>query len=77
VGVGTINILAYRQALAIGHDHGLPALADFGLANAGHPVFDGTKLPSSNACAHSRFPWACSWLSKVRQICSQLLSVAQ
>jgi hypothetical protein len=74
---GTRDVQADRQALAIGHDHHLRALADCGLTDAGPPCFAGTKLPSKNACAHSSVPWAFSWLSKVRQICSHVPSAAQ
>jgi hypothetical protein len=73
----TINVQADWQAVAIGHDHHRRALADFGLADAGPPFFAGTTLPSKHACAHSSLPWASSWLSKVRQICSQVPSAAQ
>jgi hypothetical protein len=77
VGLGTIDGQADRQALAIGNDHHLRALADFGLTDAGPPFFAGTKLPSKKACAHLSWPWAFSWLSKVRQICSHVPSAAQ
>jgi hypothetical protein len=77
VRLGTINVQADRQALASGHNHPRRALADCGLTDASPPFFAGTKLPSKNACAHSSVPWACSWLSKVRQICSQVPSAAQ
>lgn len=63
-----------RQTVAIGDDHHLGALADFGRTDCAPPLFAGTKLPSRKACGHSRRPWASSWLNSARQICSQVPS---
>lgn len=77
MGWGTLHVHAHRPALALGPHHHLRARADVGLADAGPPVVAGTNLPSKNACAHSSLPWAFSWLSKARQLCSQVPSAAQ
>ena len=63
-----------RQAMAVGNNHHLRALADFGLPDAGAPFFAGTKLPSKNACAHSSLPRASSWPNNIRHIRSQVPS---
>jgi hypothetical protein len=72
--LGAVHMQTDRQALAIGDNHHLRALADFGLADAGPPFFAGTKLPSRNACVHSSLPWASSWLNSTRHSCSQVPS---
>jgi hypothetical protein len=65
------------QAVAIGDDHHLRALADCGLADAGPPCFAGTKLPSRKACVHAHLPWVSRWLSSVRQMRSHVPSAVQ
>jgi len=72
--LSTVQMRTNRQAIPIDHQHHFTALANLGLAYSGAPLFAGTKLPSKKACAHSSFPWASSWLNKVRQISSQVPS---
>jgi hypothetical protein len=71
---GTVHMQPDRQALAIGNDHHLRALADFGLADAAPPCFAGTKLPSRKAWAHSSWLWASSRLRSARHTRSQVPS---
>jgi hypothetical protein len=74
---GAVHRQPDQQALAIGDNHYLRALADFGLADAGPPVFAGAKLPSRKACVHSTLSWASSWLRSVRQRRSHVPSAVQ
>jgi len=72
--LSTVQVQTNRQAIPIYHQHHFAALANFGLAYSGAPLFAGTKLPSRKACAHSSFPCASSLLNKARQISSQVPS---
>jgi len=73
---GTIDMQPDRQPLAVGDDHYLRTLADFGFPNRTTPFFAGTKLPSRNAVDHSSLPWASNWLSRARHMRSQVPSCA-
>lgn len=72
--LSAIQVQTNGQPMAIDHQHHLTALANFGLAYSGAPLFAGTKLPSRKACAHSNLPWASSLPSSVRQMSSQVPS---
>ncbi len=74
VRLSAIQVQTNRQTMAIDHQHHLAALANFGLAYSGAPLFAGTKLPSRKACAHSNLPWASSLPSRVRQMSSHVPS---
>jgi hypothetical protein len=72
--LGAVHVQTDWQAVAIGPDHHLRALADCGLPNAGPPCCAGTTRPSRNVCVHASLPWASSWLNSTRQRCSQVPS---
>jgi hypothetical protein len=48
------------QAIAVGNPPNFPAFANASF-------FAGTTCPSTNACAHSIFPWASNLLNNARQ----------
>lgn len=72
--LSAVQMQTNGQTMAIYHQHHLAALANFGLAYSGAPLFAGTKLPSRKACAHSSLPWASNLPSSVRQMSSQVPS---